>query len=78
VSDPQQTNAYDEYAKNDDYKETLTRIDYADSMREVLARLQDDIERLNSTVMPVPNLINLVKTAQDYLFYLEDNRRTIV
>jgi uncharacterized pyridoxamine 5'-phosphate oxidase family protein len=70
--------AYDEYAKNDEVKIVEIRTDYAVLMRETLAQLQDGIDNLDMLVLPVPNLKNLVKVAQDYLFYLEDNRRTII
>jgi uncharacterized pyridoxamine 5'-phosphate oxidase family protein len=70
--------AYDEYAKNDEVKIIEIRTDYALLMRETLAQLQDGIDNLEATVIQVPHLKNLVKVAQDYLFYLEDNRRTIV
>lgn len=70
--------AYDEYAKNDEVKIVEIRTDYAVLMRDTLAQLQDGIDNLDMLVLPVPNLKNLVKVAQDYLFYLEDNRRTIV
>lgn len=70
--------AYDEYAKNDEIKVVEIRTDYAVLMRETLAQLQDGIDNLDMLVLQVPHLKNLVKVAQDYLFYLEDNRRTIV
>ena len=70
--------AYDEYAKNDEVKVIELDTDYAVLMRETLTQLQDGIDMLEATVMSVPHLKNLVRVAQDYLFYLEDNRRTIV
>lgn len=70
--------AYDEYGKDGDERVTFVITDYALIMRETLNKLQDGIELLNASVLPVPNLINLVKSAQDYLFYLEDNRRVII
>jgi hypothetical protein len=70
--------AYDEYGKDGDVTVTQTVTDYALLMRDVLIKLQDGLETLNATVIPVPNLINLTKTANDYLFYLEDNRRVII
>jgi hypothetical protein len=73
-----QTNAYDEYAKNDEIKVIKLNTDYAILMRETLAQLQDGLDNLDALVIQVPHLKNLVKVAQDYLFYLEDNRRTIV
>lgn len=65
--------AYDEYGKEGGERLTQTDTDYRLLMREVLARIYDVAENLEQ-----PNLINLTKTAQDYLFYLEDNRRTII
>lgn len=64
---------YDDYSKNTDVTVTTTVTDYAVLMRDVLNRIQDEVELLEQ-----PNLINLIKTAQDYLFYLEDNRRVII
>ena len=65
--------AYDEYAKEGGERLSEVNTDYKLLMREVLARIYDVAEGLEQ-----PNLINLTKTAQDYLFYLEDNRRTII
>lgn len=70
--------AYDEYAKDGDERLAESPVDYVVVMRETLTKLQDGLETLNDTVLAVPNLINLIKTAQDYLFYLEDNRRVIL
>ena len=70
--------AYDDYAKDGNITVTQTVTDYAELMRDVLTKLQDGLEMLEATVIAVPNLINLTKTAQDYLFYLEDNRRVIL
>lgn len=70
--------AYDEYAKDGNIVVTQTVTDYAELMRDVLTKLQDGLEMLEATVIAVPNLINLTKTAQDYLYYLEDNRRVIL
>ena len=67
--------AYDEYAKDGNITITQTVTDYAELMRDVLTKLQDGLEMLDTEV---PNLINLTKTAQDYLYYLEDNRRVIL
>lgn len=78
MEQPTQTNAYDEYAKNDEVKIVELNTDYAILMRETLAQLQDEIDMLDSVLIPVPHIKNLVRVAQDYLFYLEDNRRTIV
>ena len=44
-------------------------------MKEVLIRLHDLLEQKK---FDKANAMNLVKTAQDYLFYLEDNRRVII
>lgn len=78
VMDKDLEKAYDEYAKDGGEIITQTVTDYAVLMRDVLTKLQDGLEMLEATVIAVPNLINLTKTAQDYLFYLEDNRRTII
>jgi hypothetical protein len=67
--------SYDEYGKDGNITVTQTVTDYAELMRDVLTKLQDGLEVLE---LEVPNLINLTKTAQDYLFYLEDNRRVIL
>jgi hypothetical protein len=67
--------SYDEYGKDGNIIVTQTVTDYAELMRDVLTKLQDGLEVLE---LEVPNLINLTKTAQDYLFYLEDNRRVIL
>jgi hypothetical protein len=56
-------------------KETVSPIDYALLMRETLVKIQAGLE---SPTIDVPNLLNLVSTANDYLFYLEDNRRVIL
>ena len=52
-------------------QESLVNTDYALLMKDVLLRLQDSV-RGDS------NATNLVNTALDYLFYLEDNRRVIL
>lgn len=70
--------AYDDYGKDDGVQVLQTVTDYAVLMRDVLTKLQDGLETLDATVIQVPNLINLTKTASDYLFYLEDNRRVII
>jgi hypothetical protein len=57
-------------------KETVSAIDYAVLMRETLVKIQAGLE--SPKVIDVPNLLNLVSTANDYLFYLEDNRRVIL
>lgn len=75
MNNPQQTNAYDEYAKNDDITITTSVIDYAVMMKEILN------QTLGTLLAEQPQneyLIGLTRTAMDYLFYLEDNRRTIV
>ena len=56
-------------------KIVISPIDYAVMMREVLIRLHDLLEQ---DKFDKDNAMNLVKTAQDYLFYLEDNRRVIL
>jgi hypothetical protein len=53
----------------------ISPIDYAVMMKEVLIRLHDLLEQKK---FDKANAMNLVKTAQDYLFYLEDNRRVII
>ena len=53
----------------------ISPIDYAVMMKEVLIRLHDLLEQKK---FDKDNAMNLVKTAQDYLFYLEDNRRVII
>lgn len=70
--------AYDDYGKDDGVKITQTVTDYAVLMKDVLVKLNDSVEMLDATVIQVPHLINLIKTANDYMFYLEDNRRVIV
>lgn len=65
--------AYDDYAKDGDERVTTSVTDYAVLMRDVLNRIQDEAE-----AQQLNNLINLAKTAQDYLYYLEDNRRVIL
>jgi hypothetical protein len=55
--------------------EELSPMDYAEAMREVLNRLHD---LLQQDVFQTENAENLVQTAKDYLFYLEDNRRVIL
>ena len=62
---------------DDKVTETISPVDYAVLMRELLARLNDGINNLPASV-DTSNLTNIVKTAQDYLFYLEDNRRVIM
>lgn len=58
--------------------EAVSPVDYAVLMREVLTRLQDGINSLSADVIDITNLNNLVTTALDYMFYLEDNRRVIL
>ena len=62
----------------DNFTEEVSPIDYAVLMKDILIRLQEGINNLDATVISVPNLQNLVHTALDYLFYLEDNRRVIM
>jgi hypothetical protein len=71
---PTQTE-YDDYANNDDFLITVVKTDYADKMKEILVRIQDGLE---APEIERDNLINLIKVAKDYLFYLEDNRRVII
>lgn len=52
-------------------KEETIDTDYAVLMKDVLLRLRE-------AVGDDPNARNLVTTALDYLFYLEDNRRVIL
>jgi hypothetical protein len=76
VSEPTQTpDPYEQYASNDDWKLSKSSTDYAIKMKEVLVKLQDLLEQ---DVYECENALNLVRTAQDYLFYLEDNRRVIL
>jgi hypothetical protein len=62
-------------------KDTITfdesPVDYAKLMKDVLLRLQDGINSAD-TALDIPNLNNLITTALDYMFYLEDNRRVIL
>jgi hypothetical protein len=62
-------------------KDTVTfdesPVDYAKLMKDVLLRLQDGINSAD-TALDIPNLNNLITTALDYMFYLEDNRRVIL
>ena len=62
----------------ENYKEEQSPIDYAVLMKETLTRLQDELNTLSNVLLPVPHMQNLVQTAIDYLFYLEDNRRVIL
>lgn len=52
-------------------------VDYAVLMRDVLIRLQEGISSADNA-LDIPNLNNLITTALDYMFYLEDNRRVIL
>lgn len=70
--------AYDQYGKDDGVHISQTVTDYAVLMRDTLTKIQDSVELLDATVIQVPHLINLIKTASDYMFYLEDNRRVIL
>lgn len=63
--------------QDDKPTEVLSPVDYAVLMREVLVRLNDGIKDLPPSV-DTSNLTNLITTAQDYLFYLEDNRRVLM
>jgi 5,10-methenyltetrahydromethanopterin hydrogenase len=60
---------------DDEIEIVISPIDYAIMMKEVLIRLHDLLEQKG---FDKANAMNLVKTAQDYLFYLEDNRRVII
>ena len=64
---------YETNLDNETVEVTEARVDYAVLMRETLIRLQDEVANTDN-----PNLKNLVTTALDYLFYLEDNRRVIL
>jgi hypothetical protein len=75
MSDPQKTNAYDEYAKNDDFIVTTTKTDYAVMMKDTLNQI---LGALLAEQTQNEYLISLTRTAMDYLFYLEDNRRVIL
>jgi len=70
--------AYDNYGKDGNITVEQTVTDYAVLMKDILIKMQDSVEMLEATVIQVPHLINLIKTANDYLFYLEDNRRVIL
>lgn len=56
---------------NEFHSEGVVETDYAELMKAVLVRLQE-------SVRDNPNASNLVETALDYMFYLEDNRRVIL
>jgi hypothetical protein len=56
-------------------KEALSKVDYAELMRNTLNQIKDV---LDSDPTQTPHLINLTNTAMDYLFYLEDNRRVVI
>jgi hypothetical protein len=72
MSEPTQTSS------DEIIREVISPVDYAIIMRDTLTRLQEGLDTLNATVIPVPNLLNLVNSSLDYLFYLEDNRRVIL
>jgi hypothetical protein len=59
-------------------KEGLSKVDYAILMRGTLTQIQDVIEAKQDKDEQDLHLNNLVATALDYLFYLEDNRRVII
>jgi len=73
MSKPTQTNVG--YDSNEDIKIVAINTDYAVMLKDVLTRLD---EGLGVDEIDKDNLINLVRTAKDYLFYLEDNRRAIL
>lgn len=56
---------------DEEMKEGVSEYDYAVMMKDILLRLRD-------SVRDNPNATNLVNTALDYMFYLEDNRRVII
>jgi hypothetical protein len=56
-------------------KEALSKVDYAELMRNTLNQIKDV---LDSDPTQTAHLINLTNTAMDYLFYLEDNRRVVI
>jgi len=56
-------------------KEALSKVDYAELMRNTLNQIKDV---LDSDPKQTAHLINLTNTAMDYLFYLEDNRRVVI
>ena len=51
---------------------TQTAPDYKELMKDILVRLSDSIDTLEASVINVPHIKNMITTAQDYLFYLED------
>ena len=55
--------------------ETVSPVDYAVLLKEILARLQALLEQ---DVYDSETAINLIKTAIDYTYYVEDNRRVIL
>jgi hypothetical protein len=61
--------------------ESISPIDYAILMKETLTSIKEGLEMLEQITGELSELEVLVekfKTALDYMFYLEDNRRTIV
>jgi hypothetical protein len=62
-------------------EETLSPIDYSILMKDTLTSIKEGVEALEQLVgvlNEIEILVEKLKTALDYLFYLEDNRRTIV
>lgn len=55
--------------------ETVSPVDYVVLMRGTLTELQG---LLDQDVYESEYALNLIKTAIDYLYYLEDNRRVIL
>jgi hypothetical protein len=55
--------------------ETVSPVDYVVLMRGTLTELQGLLEQ---DVYESEYALNLIKTAIDYLYYLEDNRRVIL
>lgn len=47
-------------------------LDYKELAKEQLISIKQSLEYLDATVMRVPDLLNKLDTALDYLFYLED------
>jgi len=60
---------------NDNLNEGVSPVDYSVLMKETLNQIQG---ALLSEQTRNEYLLNLVNTAIDYLFYLEDNRRVIL
>lgn len=63
---------------DDDVRVVLSEMDYEKAMREILTRISDEADVLHAQGIDTTNLSNLIKVANDYMFYLEDNRRVIL